>query len=209
MQLLPESVTSVSTAALDATWATRMELLRFEQLKVDILNETNSVKLEMWLEMFGVSLAAIPDDLTTEEYQALLRQVITIFRLCGTKRSIELLCLILGATEVEIVQNYSTYYNGSIAYNGLYYYDGGAAHRPFVVWLRVTGISNSGFEVFAGKLRKLFEIFEPIWIYLEGMEIAGDGFPMTFPFILAGTEGFPMTFPFVLGEASRFPVVFV
>lgn len=208
MKLLPESIQTNSTVALDATWATRLALLRFELLKIDITTETDARKLEMWLEMFGVSMSSIPDNLSAAEYQRLLRYIILIFRLSGTRRAIELICQVLGATEVEIIQDFTLYYNGEFFYSGVYYYDSGAHHRPFVVRLKVTGIGSGTFAAFEAKLRRLFEIFEPVWIHLKKVEIAGDGFPMTFPFTLAGTGEFPMTFPLILGEASRFPVVF-
>ena len=158
--------------------------------------------------MFGVSLDAIPNNLTTEEYQRLLRYIIIIFRLSGTKRSIELLCYILGVTEVTITQDFTIYYNGMARYNGLYHYDAGELVRPFAVRLMVSGISNNEFENFETKLRRLFEIFEPVWVFLQDIETVGDGFPVTFPFILSGAGSFPLTFPILLGESSRFPATF-
>jgi hypothetical protein len=198
MQLLPESIAKTTTTALDKTWATRLELLRYELLKVDLLTETNETKLSMWLEMFGVALSDIPDSLTTAEYQRLLRYIIIIFRLSGTKRSIELLSFILGATEVEIVQDFTIYYNSMISYDGQYRYDGGELNRPFVVSLTVTGIPSAEYAAFELKFRQLFRIFEPVWIYLKGIIFKGDSFPLTFPFNLAGSGAFPVTFPVVL-----------
>ncbi len=208
MNLLPESIRTTSTTALDETWATRLELLRYKHLLIDLENETDQVKLAMWLEMFGIKLSDIPDNLTTQEYRRLLRYIILIFRLSGTKRSIELICYVLGATEVTIIQEYATHYNGKIKYDGTHRYDGGELQRPFVVSLLVTGVAAGEIDNFEGKIRQLFEIFQPVWICLDKIAYAGDGFPMIFPFILAGAPEFPLTFPIVLGGASRFPMEF-
>jgi hypothetical protein len=169
MQLLPESVRSTSTTALDATWATRIELLRYERLAIDLLTETNATKLEMWLEMFGVSKSSF-EGLSTEEYKRLLQYIIVILRLSGTPKSIKLLGLVLGATSVTIVQDYTFKYDGAWSFDGSNLFDGGDITKRFIIRLTITGIAPENRESFIEKLRRLFEVSQPVWIYLERVD---------------------------------------
>lgn len=196
--LEPESIRNASTTALDETWAERLLLLRYNQLKIDLLNETDTTKLELWLEMFGISLESLPVSLSTVEYQRLLQSVIMIYRLSGTPASIHLLGYVLGASDIEVIQDYELSYNARTNYNGTHNYDSGELLRPFIVKLKVSGIAQAEFADFTSKMKKLFEIFEPVWIYLQSVEFAGDVFPLQFPFLLAGSPGFPLKLPFIL-----------
>ena len=153
-----------------------MSLIRPEQLYIDLANEINMVKLQLWLEMFGISLDAIPEGLTTAEYQRLLQNIIIIYRLSGTKRSIQLLGTVLGATNVVVNQNYILKYNGTASYNGIWNYDSGKLHRHFVVSLDVSGIASANRPAFIDKLSKLFEVFEPMWVWLESISFDGQIF---------------------------------
>lgn len=169
MTIVPESIQTVKTIALDETYEARLALLRPEQLYIDLANETNQTKLQLWLEMFGISIDSIPSGLTTDEYQRLLQNIVIIYRLSGTKRSIKLLCTVLGATSVEIKQDYVLRHNSTASYNGLWGYDAGKLHGLFIVKLEVTGIAPELQATFIAKLKKLFEVFEPMWIWLESV----------------------------------------
>ena len=174
--IVPESIQTTSTIALDETFEARMSLIRPEQLYIDLANETNMVKLQLWLEMFGISLDAIPEGLTTAEYQRLLQNIIIIYRLSGTKRSIQLLGTVLGATSVIVNQYYVLKYNGTASYNGLWNYDSGKLHRQFVISLEVSGIASANRPAFILKLKKLFEVFEPLWVWLESISFDGQSY---------------------------------
>lgn len=165
MQLLPESITTSKTAALDTAWAQRLALLRYTQLKVDFSTEINAQKLVMWLEMFGISPEALEQDLTADEYRRLLQNVILIFKLSGSIRSVELLCTVLGATSAKVRFTYVTRHDTRIGYNGLYRYDKGAQYQQFAVSVDVAGVVD--LAAFEAKLKRLFAVFEPMWIYLE------------------------------------------
>lgn len=167
--IVPESIQTTSTIALDETYEARLSLLRPEQLYIDLAHETNTAKLQLWLEMFGISLEAIPEGLSTAEYQSLLQNIIIIYRLSGTKRSIQLLGTVLGATSVEVTQNYILRHDGTARHNGGWNYDSGKINRHFAVNLVVTGIDAIDRPAFIEKLKKLFEVFEPMWIWLENI----------------------------------------
>ena len=180
--LEPASIRNERTAAIDSTWAERLSLLRYSQLRIDFQTETSVQKLELWLEMFGTSPEVLQQGLTTEEYRRLLQVVIQIFRLSGTPKSIELIAQALGATSSRLLQKYILYYGGIIAYNGDYYYDSGGANRVSVITIEVRGVSLENQAGFLTKMKNLFIIFEPMWIYLEGIDFRSDtDFPYQFP----------------------------
>jgi hypothetical protein len=174
--IVPESIQTISTIALDETYEARLSLMRPEQLYIDLAHETNMIKLQLWLEMFGISMDAIPEGLSTVEYQRLLQNIIIIYRLSGTKRSIQLLCTVLGATSVVVNQTYILKHDGTASYNGLWNYDSGTPHRHFTVSLDVSGIVAVDRPAFIDKLSKLFEVFEPIWIWLESISFDGQSY---------------------------------
>jgi len=167
MYLLPESIRTDKTLALDKSWETRLSLVRHGRLKIDLANETDQQKLLMWLEMFGIAEANIPDNLTTAEYQRLLQYIILIFRTSGTKKSIELLAYVLGADSVNIVQDFESKYDGQINYYGNYRYDGGVSTRSFIIKLEVVGIDAENQNDFELKMNHFFGIFEPAWLWLK------------------------------------------
>lgn len=167
MYLLPESIRNDVTIGLDKAWETRLMLLRYNNLKIDLSNETDQQKLLMWLEMFGISVEDIPSNLSTQEYQNLLKHIILIFKISGTRKSIELLCHVLGAESVTFKQDFSSFYNGEINYQGNFRYDGGASISSFVMSLSITGVNSQNQVSFETKLRRFFEIFQPAWLWLK------------------------------------------
>jgi len=168
--LVPESVKTSQTSKLDETWAERLALLRYGQLKIDFINETDTAKLELWLEMFGISAEVLQQGLSTEEYRKLLQSVISIYRLSGTLKSVELIGQVLGANEVNISYKYILRHNGEATYNGEYLFDAGNTFKVFAITIEVTGIDQLKEASFSEKLRRLFDLFEPMWIYLEKIE---------------------------------------
>jgi hypothetical protein len=170
MALVPESIRGTRTQALDQTWAGRLSVMRYGQLRINFAEETNVAKLELWLEMFGLSPAELQGYLTTVEYCKLLQNVIKIFKLSGTARSIEMIAQALGATSTSLLYKYVLYYNNEIAYDGGYYYDSGGAFKASSITIEVTGVTAENQARFIVKMKKLFGLFQPMWIYLEGID---------------------------------------
>jgi len=168
--LEPESIRTSKTTALDETWAERLSLLRPNQLRINFENEPNIKKLELWLEMFGLDPEVLQQGLSTEEYRQLLQSVILIFRLSGTAKSIELIAQALGATSTRPVYKYVLYHNGEVSYNGDYYYDSGGVYRLSAITIEATGVLPENQPSFIVKMKNLFNLFEPMWIYLEGID---------------------------------------
>ena len=168
--LEPESIRTPKTKAIDESWAERLSVLRYNQLRINFETEPNISKLELWLEMFGLSPEALQQGLTTDEYRRILQSIILIFRLSGTPKSIELIAQALGAASTRPLYKYVLYYNGEIAYNGAYYHDAGGAYRMSAITVEVTGVLPEKQSSFLVKMRKLFDLFQPMWIYLEGID---------------------------------------
>ena len=168
--LEPESIRTNKTTAIDETWAERLLLVRYNQLKINFETEPSIAKLELWLEMFGLDPDAVQQELTTDEYRRLLQSVILIFRLSGTPRSIELLAQALGAEWTRIVYKYVLNYNDEVLYNGVYYYDSGGAYRLASITIEAGGVLPEKQADFLTKMKNLFNLFEPMWIYLEGID---------------------------------------
>ncbi len=167
--LEPESIRNDNTKAIDETWADRLEVLRINQLKIDFQNETSIEKLELWLEMFGVSKELI-SGFSVIEYQRLLQSIVPILKKSGTPESIKLIGFVLGATNVEIIQDYVLYYNGDAYYNDSYYYDSGERFKVFTIRLEVSGVDIDDQTAFIDKFKRLFEASQPAWIYLERVD---------------------------------------
>lgn len=187
MTLIPESIATRKTTALDETWESRLALLRYSQLKIDFQNETSTEKLQMWLEMFGGTIdETVVSTFTLDEYRRLLQSIILLFKLSGTVRSVELLGYVLGATSVTVSFLFSVKYDGKILYDGSYSYDSGAGFKKYCVSVEVDGVDD--ISAFRQKLQMLFEIFEPAWINLYELtsttQTTEDTFPLTLPFTL-------------------------
>lgn len=168
--LEPESIRTAKTKAIDETWAERLSVMRYRQLLINFETEPNIEKLELWLEMFGLDPEMLKQGLTTDEYRLILQNIILIFRLSGTAKSIELIAQALGATSTRPIYKYVLYYNGEITYGGDYFYDSGGVYRLSAITIEATGVAAENQESFVMKMRKLFELFEPMWIYLEGID---------------------------------------
>ena len=168
--LVPESIKNTKTDAIDLTWANRLEVLRISQLLINFETETSIEKLELWLEMFGLSPEILHQGLTTDEYRKILQSIILIFRLSGTPKSIELIAQALGATSTRPLYKYVLYFDGEIDYSGNYYYDSGGVYRASAITIEATGVAPEYQAPFLEKMRKLFELFQPMWIYLEGID---------------------------------------
>lgn len=200
MQLIPESIATRKTIALDETWENRLALLRYAQLKIDFQNEPNIDKLKLWLEMFGGTIdETVVDTFTIDEYRRLLQSIILLFKLSGTVKSVELLGYVLGVT-FEVSKGFVLKYDGQASYNGSFNYDSGGEFSPFIISIKVSNYSaNFDFDAFKAKLMLLFEIFEPVWIFIQKLEFVEAGFPYTLPLILGKHDyELPAVLPVIL-----------
>lgn len=182
--LEPESIRNTRTAAIDDTWAERLSILRYGQLRINFGTETDIAKLELWLEMFGLDPEVVKQGLTTEEYRKILQNILQIFRLSGTAKSIELIAQALGAASTRPLYKYVLKYDGNNDYSGAYYYDSGGISQLFVITIEVTGVLPENQESFLIKMKNIFDLFEPAWIYLEGIDFTDYTFPLQFPIYL-------------------------
>lgn len=184
MGLEPESIRNSRTTAVDETWAARLAILKYEQLRINFSTEQDITKLELWLEMFGLDPEVVKQGLTTDEYRKILQNVLIIFRLSGTPKSIELIAQALGAQSTKILYKYVLKLDGTWNLDGSYYLDSGGLFSKLSITVQVTGVSPENQEAFSIKLKNIFNLFEPAVLYLQGIEFTDYAFPLQFPIIL-------------------------
>lgn len=173
MTLIPESIQANNTTGLDLTFRQRIINMNPGQLRIDIEKERDLVKLGLWLEQFGIPMELLPADLEKFAFRELLQQVLKIYRLSGTTVSISLLAKALQAEEAVIAQNYTVCYNGQIRYNGRFRYDDGGEYQSFAVDVHMSGVLEERKEEFESIFRNLFQVFEPVGIYLRDVNFEG------------------------------------
>ena len=106
MTLVPESIQAANTTALDLTFRQRIINMNSGQLRIDIENERDLVKLGLWLEQFGIPIELLPTDLEKFAFRELLQEVLKIYRFSGTAVSISLLAKALQAEEIVVAESY-------------------------------------------------------------------------------------------------------
>lgn len=173
MTLIPESIQATNTSALDLAFRQRLINMNSAQLRIDIENERDLVKLGLWLEQFGIPTEFLPKDLEKFAFRELLQQVLKIYRLSGTTVSISLLAKALQADEATVAQNYTVCYNGQIRHNGQFRYDNGREYQSFAVDVHVAGVLEERKAEFENLFRKLFQVFEPVGIFLRDVNFEG------------------------------------
>lgn len=173
MTLIPESIRARNTTALDLTFKQRLINLNPDQLRIDIENERDLVKLGLWLEQFGIPTELLPQDLEKFAFRELLQQVLKIYRLSGSAVSIALLAKALQAEEARVAQSYTVCYDGQARYNGQFRHDDGRKYQSFVVDVHVSGILEERKAEFEIMFRKLFQVFQPVGVFLRDVNFAG------------------------------------
>lgn len=174
MTLIPESISAGNTAALDTTFRNRLANINPAQLRIDIENERDLVKLGLWLEQFGIPVELLPGDLEQFAFRELLQQVLKIYRLSGTKTSIRLLAHALQAETVQVATDcFEACYNGQSKYEGLSRHDAGREYSQFSIDIHIIGISENRRPEFETTFRKLFYLFEPVGIHLRDVNFQG------------------------------------
>lgn len=173
MTLVPESIRATNTTALDLTFWQRIINLNPGQLRIDIEKERDLVKLGLLLEQFGVPLEFLPTDLEKFAFRELLQQVLKIYRFSGTTVSVSLLAKALQAEEANVEKNYSVCYDGQIRYDGLHRHDDGQEYMSFCVDVHISGVLDERKAEFEGLFRRLFQVFEPVGIFLRDVNFEG------------------------------------
>lgn len=165
--LVPESILTPCTLALDHTFLHRLLSLGIGQLAIDLEKEQDPVKLTLWLEQFGIPVELLPE-MGAIEFRNLLQRVLTIYRLSGTPDSITMLAEALGALDAHIVNDaFVLTYSAEARHNNLHKYDGGTGYAPFSIDIEVYGIPQSEQLSFDTTFRHLFELFQPATLYLR------------------------------------------
>jgi len=173
MTLIPESIQANNTIGLDLTFRERIINMNPGQLRIDIENERDLVKLGLWLEQFGIPMELLPDNLEKFAFRELLQQVLKIYRFSRTTVSISLLARALQAEEAQVEGSYTVCYDRQVRYNGQFRHDDGQEYESFAVDVHVIGILEERKVEFEGLFRKLFQIFEPVGIFLRDVNFEG------------------------------------
>lgn len=173
MTLIPESIQANNTTGLDLAFRERIINMNPGQLRIDIENERDLVKLGLWLEQFGIPMELLPADLEKFAFRELLQQVLKIYRFSGTTVSVSLLAKALQAEEAQVARSYTVCYDGQVRYDGRFRYDDGREYRSFSVDVHVTGILEERKAEFESMFRKLFQVFEPVGIFLRDVNFEG------------------------------------
>lgn len=174
MTLIPESIESLNTRSLDLTFKQRLINLGTEQLRIDIENERDLVKLGLWLEQFGIPAELLPDNLEEFAFREMLQKVLKIYRLSGTNISVCLLAQALQVSEVFTEGDcYVLGYTGEARYDAHFKYDGGKEFRSFVIDIHVNGVREEQKAKFEETFRELFQVFEPVGIFLRDVNFKG------------------------------------
>lgn len=174
MTLIPESIDGINTRAVDEGFKQRLINMYPGQLRIDIENEHDLVKLGLWLEQFGIPAEFLPDNLEEFAFRELLQEVLKIYRLSGTATSIRLLASALQAADAVVAGDcFSVCCTGHTRYNGAFRHDEGREFRSFAVDIHIDGVSEARKEEFEATFRKLFQVFQPVGIFLRDVNFAG------------------------------------
>lgn len=174
MALIPESIQDNNTLALDQVFRQRLANTNPEQLRIDIENERDMIKLGLWLEQFGIPTELLPKDLEEFAFRKLLQEVLKIYRLSGTTVSISLLAKALQASDTFVSKDgYTVCYDNQVRYNGQLRHDAGQEFASFVVDVHVDGVSEERKADFENTFRKLFQVFQPVGIHLRDINFKG------------------------------------
>jgi hypothetical protein len=169
MNLVPESIESNATEAYDETFKARLLGLDLRQLALDITTETNPVKLQLTLDVFGIDgnlfgfLALSPQQRLT-----LFARIIAILRTSGTKYSIRSMGIILGAADIQFSYGLQIYHDGNVSRNGLFYHNGGGGWggTQYSIVVYVYGVALADRQQYEADFRRLFERWQPIRIFI-------------------------------------------
>lgn len=163
--LLPKSIQTEQTIAIDLNFSERLNGLNIEQLKIDLENESDAQKIGLWLEQYGIPREIIKADLGAVSYRNLLKNVLAIYKASGTVKSIRLLVESLGGTFERLEYNYQLKHNAQARYDGSHKYDIGKQYKRYSIDVVVSGITR--IQDFELNFRKLFANFQPLRIHLN------------------------------------------
>ena len=168
--LVPNSIKSNETTSYDKTWEDRLKKLNIEQLLVNIETENDPVKLEYWMQMFGIDTSVFDlTGLSEAQRRALIKSWLDIVVNSGSEYSVKKMALALGATQCDIIYGDTLYYNGMARHNGMYYRDGGSSYSRFSITVVIYGIAIADRADYNSKFRKLMRAAQPVRIYLKAV----------------------------------------
>ena len=163
--LVPNSIKSN-----DVTWEDRLNKLDIEQLLVNIETENDPVKLEYWMQMFGIDTSVFDlTGLSEAQRRALIKSWLDIVVNSGSEYSVKKMALALGATQCDIIYGDTLYYNGMARHDGMYYRDGGLIYSRFSITVVIYGIAIADRADYNSKFRKLMRAAQPVRIYLKAV----------------------------------------
>ncbi|MEG1649227.1 MAG: hypothetical protein RR277_04985 [Rikenellaceae bacterium] len=170
MILIPQSIQAPNTIAIDETFAERLKSIGVNQLLIDLTNERDIKKLSLYLQQFGIPIELLPNKMNDLQFRSLLQNVLHIYRLSGTIKSISMLASAIGATKIEIIKNaFILCHNRQSYHNRSYQHNKGKNYKHFAISMKIQGIPTSLQPSFTSTLTQLFYLFEPINIYLESI----------------------------------------
>lgn len=167
--LVPESISSNATVAYDLAFKNRLVGLNLTQLKVWVTTETNPVKLQLLLQMFGIDGNIFNFlSLTDVQRMALLQQLISVMRYSGTEWSIINMATALGASSAYITYGEVLLHDGTALYDGAYTHGSGAYNR-FAITVHVLGVPAYKQSVYEANFRALMKAWQPVRVFLADL----------------------------------------
>lgn len=168
--LVSNSVKCNETTSYDLTWEDRLKKLKIEQLLVNIETENDPVKLEYWMQMFGIDTSVFDlTGLSEAQRRALIKSWLDIVVHAGSEYSVKKMAIALGATQCDIIYGDTLLYNGVARHDGMYYRDGGASYSRFSITVVIYGIASPDRADYEAKFRKLMRAAQPVRIYLKAV----------------------------------------
>ena len=169
--LVTDSIKIPETTTYDQIWEDR---LRFrviaERLLIEIESESHPVKIEYWLQMFGIDTSVFDvGSMTEAQRRALIKSWLDIITKSGSEYSVKRMAEVLGASQCDIIYGDGLYYNGVARHNGMYYRDGGLSYSRFSITVVIHGVALSDQPDYETRFRKLMNIAQPIRIYLKAV----------------------------------------
>ena len=95
---------------------------------------------------------------------------VKIYNLSGTETSIVMLAEALGATGAKVIRDcFALRYDRQARHDGLFRYNNGKEYRGFAIDVQIKGITADRLAGYEETFRKLFQLFEPVHLYLRNV----------------------------------------
>lgn len=169
--LVPDSIKIPETTTYDEIWQERLTYkVDVKRLLIDIESESNPIKIEYWLQMFGIDTSIFDvGSMTEAERRILIKSWLDIIKTSGSEYSIKKMAELLGATSCDIIYGDGLFYNGVARHNGMYYRDGGLSYSQFSITVVIHGVALADRLDYETRFRKLMRAAQPVRIYLKAV----------------------------------------